>query len=166
MRKYLTECFCRREKLLSHGLGGRSITITDTWNVPGGVVNGTGYELAKFYGFWHDGPPLEWKKGGLSWRRVALDAGYMDCWVKEKSDFELLRYYEWYLRVYGRLCKGYCLFTFLDLFKKIGEHLEGCKSKHLTEYAGQGKFTTSHLNPWLYTKAGRVSLLKRVILVN
>jgi hypothetical protein len=29
------------------------ITITDTGNIPGGVADGTGYELADFYGFWH-----------------------------------------------------------------------------------------------------------------
>ena len=31
------------------------ITITDTRDVPRGVIDGTGYELAEFYGFWHDG---------------------------------------------------------------------------------------------------------------
>ena len=30
-------------------------TVTDTGNIPGGVANGTGYELAEFNGFWHSG---------------------------------------------------------------------------------------------------------------
>jgi hypothetical protein len=35
------------------------ITIADFWDVIGGVADGTGYELAKFYGFWHRWPPLD-----------------------------------------------------------------------------------------------------------
>ena len=31
------------------------ITITNTGYVPGGVVDGTGYELAELNGFWHNG---------------------------------------------------------------------------------------------------------------
>jgi hypothetical protein len=34
------------------------ITVTDTWNIPGSVAYGTGYELAELYGSWHDGSPL------------------------------------------------------------------------------------------------------------
>jgi hypothetical protein len=30
------------------------ITVLDFGNVPGGVIYGTGYELAEFYGSWHD----------------------------------------------------------------------------------------------------------------
>ena len=35
------------------------ISITNAWYVPGGVTYGTGYELAEFYGFWHDGGPFK-----------------------------------------------------------------------------------------------------------
>ena len=31
------------------------VSITDTGNIPSGVVNGTGYELAELNGFWHNG---------------------------------------------------------------------------------------------------------------
>jgi hypothetical protein len=33
------------------------VTIAYTGDVPGSVVHGTGYELTKFYGSRHDGPP-------------------------------------------------------------------------------------------------------------
>jgi hypothetical protein len=50
------------------------ITITDTRNVPGGVVDCTGYKLAEFYGFWHDGL-LSTQK-----RRPILVTGRPECW--------------------------------------------------------------------------------------
>jgi len=37
-------------------------TVTDAGDVPGDVVDCTGYELAEFYGFWHDS--LLWTQKG------------------------------------------------------------------------------------------------------
>jgi hypothetical protein len=53
------------------------ITITDTRDVPGGVADGTGYELAEFYGFWHDGLLSNAKKATCLGDGVALDGGKM-----------------------------------------------------------------------------------------
>jgi hypothetical protein len=44
-----------------------AITITNTGNVPGGVADGTGYELAEFYGLKHRMTFFRRKKGDLSW---------------------------------------------------------------------------------------------------
>jgi hypothetical protein len=38
------------------------ITITDTGNIPGGVVDGTGYELAELYRFKHRRSPKNAKR--------------------------------------------------------------------------------------------------------
>ena len=49
-------------------------TITDTGNVPGGVVDGTGYDLAEFYRFFHDS--LLWTQK----RRPVVVTGRPGCW--------------------------------------------------------------------------------------
>jgi len=37
-----------------------AISIADFWDVPGGMIDGTGYELAYLNGFWHDRIPFGW----------------------------------------------------------------------------------------------------------
>jgi len=51
------------------------ISITNTENVPGSAADGTGYELAKFYGFWHEGLLSNAKRATCLDDRTPADLG-------------------------------------------------------------------------------------------
>ena len=59
-----------------------AISITDAGDVPGGVVDCTGYELAEFYGFWHEGLLSNAKKATCRGDRSPRMVGKRIAWLR------------------------------------------------------------------------------------